>query len=116
MEALIAQVIEWVKANPNWSLIAVFVISVSESLAVIGLVVPGVLMMGSMGALIAAGAIGFWPVVAAAVLGAIVGDGLSFWLGHYFKDDIRRAELLAKKGIRFMDVGVSGGIWGLKVG
>lgn len=34
----------------------------------------------------------------------------------YYKDDIRRAALLKEKGIRFMDVGVSGGIWGLKVG
>ncbi|MBN2034485.1 MAG: decarboxylating 6-phosphogluconate dehydrogenase [Deltaproteobacteria bacterium] len=34
----------------------------------------------------------------------------------YFKDDIRRAELLAEKEVRFLDVGVSGGIWGLKVG
>ncbi|PKN62308.1 MAG: 6-phosphogluconate dehydrogenase (decarboxylating) [Deltaproteobacteria bacterium HGW-Deltaproteobacteria-15] len=34
----------------------------------------------------------------------------------YFKDDIRRAEMLGEKGIGFMDVGVSGGIWGLKVG
>ncbi len=34
----------------------------------------------------------------------------------YFKDDIRRAESLDEKGIRFMDVGVSGGIWGLKAG
>ncbi len=34
----------------------------------------------------------------------------------YYKDDIRRAELLAEKGIKFMDAGVSGGIWGLEVG
>ena len=34
----------------------------------------------------------------------------------YFKDDIRRAEFLAEKEIRFMDIGVSGGIWGLKIG
>lgn len=34
----------------------------------------------------------------------------------YFKDDVRRAESLAEKEIRFVDVGVSGGIWGLKVG
>jgi 6-phosphogluconate dehydrogenase len=34
----------------------------------------------------------------------------------YYKDDIRRAESLAQKQIRFMDVGVSGGIWGLRVG
>jgi len=34
----------------------------------------------------------------------------------YYKDDIRRAEMLAKKGIQFLDAGVSGGIWGLEVG
>jgi 6-phosphogluconate dehydrogenase len=34
----------------------------------------------------------------------------------YYKDDIRRAEMLAEKGIQFVDAGVSGGIWGLKVG
>lgn len=34
----------------------------------------------------------------------------------YYKDDIRRAELLAERNIHFMDVGVSGGIWGLEVG
>ena len=34
----------------------------------------------------------------------------------YYKDDIRRAKLLEEKGIRFMDAGVSGGIWGLQIG
>jgi 6-phosphogluconate dehydrogenase len=34
----------------------------------------------------------------------------------YYKDDIRRSEMLAEAGIKFMDVGVSGGIWGLQVG
>ncbi|NIQ38465.1 MAG: decarboxylating 6-phosphogluconate dehydrogenase [Proteobacteria bacterium] len=34
----------------------------------------------------------------------------------YYKDDVRRAGFLADKEIRFVDVGVSGGIWGLEVG
>jgi len=34
----------------------------------------------------------------------------------YYKDDIRRADLLAEKEIKFIDAGVSGGIWGLEVG
>lgn len=34
----------------------------------------------------------------------------------YYKDDIRRAEMLAVKDIQFVDAGVSGGIWGLEVG
>ena len=34
----------------------------------------------------------------------------------FYKDDIRRAAFLAAKGIRYVDSGTSGGIWGLKGG
>ena len=33
-----------------------------------------------------------------------------------FHDDIRRYSALKEKGVRYVDAGVSGGIWGLKVG
>src|SRR6266568_4176128 len=34
----------------------------------------------------------------------------------YYVDDIRRAKQLASKGIHYVDVGTSGGIWGLERG
>jgi 6-phosphogluconate dehydrogenase len=34
----------------------------------------------------------------------------------FYRDDIRHAELLGPRGIRYLDVGVSGGIWGLTEG
>lgn len=34
----------------------------------------------------------------------------------FYKDDIRRAAALKEKGIRYVDVGTSGGVWGLKEG
>ena len=34
----------------------------------------------------------------------------------FYKDSIRRADQLDEKGIRFLDVGTSGGIWGLESG
>jgi 6-phosphogluconate dehydrogenase len=34
----------------------------------------------------------------------------------YYKDDIRRAAALAQKKIRYLDVGTSGGVWGLERG
>ena len=34
----------------------------------------------------------------------------------YYRDDIRRAETLAAKGIHYVDVGTSGGVWGLERG
>ncbi len=34
----------------------------------------------------------------------------------FYKDDIRRSEMLAAQGIRFVDCGTSGGVWGLDRG
>ena len=34
----------------------------------------------------------------------------------FYKDDIRRAKQLAEKGIRYVDCGTSGGVWGIERG
>jgi len=34
----------------------------------------------------------------------------------YFKDDVRRARALKEKGIHYVDVGTSGGVWGIERG
>jgi 6-phosphogluconate dehydrogenase len=44
------------------------------------------------------------------------GDILIDGGNSYFKDDVRRAALLKKKGIDYVDVGTSGGVWGLERG
>jgi len=44
--------------------------------------------------------------------GDIVIDGGN----SFYKDDIRRAKALREKGIRYVDVGTSGGVWGLTRG
>ncbi len=44
--------------------------------------------------------------------GDIVIDGGN----SYYKDDVRRAQLLAQRDIHFVDVGTSGGIWGVERG
>jgi len=66
-----------------------------------------------------------WLMVpAAAVDGAIAelqpvleeGDILIDGGNSYYIDDIRRAQALAAAGIRYVDVGTSGGVWGLERG
>jgi 6-phosphogluconate dehydrogenase len=44
------------------------------------------------------------------------GDILVDGGNSYFRDSMRRGEELAARGLRFVDAGVSGGIWGLEVG
>lgn len=53
-----------------------------------------------------------------AALGGLLGRGDIVIDGgnSYFRDDIRRGKMLAEKGISYVDVGTSGGVWGLERG
>ncbi len=44
------------------------------------------------------------------------GDTIIDGGNSYFKDDVRRANQLKDKGIHYVDVGTSGGVWGLERG
>ena len=44
------------------------------------------------------------------------GDTIIDGGNSFYKDDLRRSGELRTAGINYLDVGVSGGIWGLKVG
>ena len=44
------------------------------------------------------------------------GDAVIDGGNSYFKDDVRRSQKLAAKGIDYLDVGTSGGVWGLERG
>ena len=48
--------------------------------------------------------------------GMEAGDILIDGGNSYFKDDVRRAKVLQERGIHYMDVGTSGGVWGLERG
>lgn len=52
-----------------------------------------------------------------ALLGILDKDDIIIDGGNsFYKDDVRRAKLLAEKGIHYIDVGTSGGVWGVERG
>jgi undecaprenyl-diphosphatase len=67
----------------------VFVSALVESLALVGTVFPGSTVVFAGGMLIGLKAIDPWAVAAAAVAGAILGDGISYRLGRRYKEAIR---------------------------
>ena len=44
------------------------------------------------------------------------GDTIIDGGNSYFKDDVRRSQICAAKGVHYVDVGTSGGVWGLERG
>ena len=100
-------IIDWVHNNPGWSGLVVFLISLWESLAIIGLLIPGTMVMTAIGALVGAGVLPAYAIIIWAILGAIAGDSISYRIGYFFKDHIidfwpfSRYQWLLEKGEQF---------------
>ena len=104
MHELLLQLTTWIADHPNSAGLIIFFSSFAESLAFVGLIMPGTVLMLAAGAMIAQGALSFVPTMAWAVCGAVLADGLSFRLGHHFSERIRRFPLF----VRFPDMLVRG--------
>lgn len=86
---MIDALLQWTAAHQGWAGLIVFVTACAESLAVVGLFIPGVVLMFGIGAMITVGSLEFLPTVAWAAAGAIVGDGLSYLLGRVYHQQLR---------------------------
>lgn len=80
--------IDWLHHNPNWAGFITFIISFAESLAIVGTIVPGTVTMTAIGLLVGSGVIPLLSTFFWAVLGAVLGDNASYWLGHVYREQI----------------------------
>ena len=119
----LAPILDWVSAHPHWAGAAVALVAFSESLAVVGLVVPGVVFMFAAGALIGVGRMELWPTLVWAAAGAVAGDGVSFWLGRRYHEQLKgiwplrnHPDLMARATRLFQEHGGKGVFLGRFIG
>lgn len=82
MEAIIS----FVENHPEYLLWSIGLIALVESLAVVGIIVPGVGILASLSVLAANADTNVYAMLGVAIIGAIIGDGLSFLFGRLFQD------------------------------
>lgn len=81
---LLKSFLDWVALHPEWTLALVFLCCIAESIVVLGVLIPTSIILVAAGALIALDVLDFWPVVAAASVGAVLGDCVNFWIGRHY--------------------------------
>ena len=74
------ELLSWLNAHPGWGVSIVFFVSFLESLVLIGILLPGIVILFGVGTLIGLGLLELVPVWVAASVGAFFGDALSFRL------------------------------------
>lgn len=80
----------WLTANPVWLGLAIFLVACTECLAIVGILVPGTLLLFAVAVLAGNGALTLSQTLALAYCGGLLGDALSYATGRYFHQDIRR--------------------------
>jgi membrane protein DedA with SNARE-associated domain len=79
-----------VAQHPDWALAGAFLAAIVEAVAIVGTIIPGtVVVMAIAGAAAAAGQ-PILPILFMAVLGAVIGDYLSYWAGYHFRYKVRQ--------------------------
>jgi len=80
--------LNWMSANPGWSGFWVFLMAFVESLAFIGILVPGIIILFGLGALISLGALDMWPIWLWGSVGAFFGDIASYAVGRRYRNHL----------------------------
>jgi membrane protein DedA with SNARE-associated domain len=81
MTAYLSDITDFISLHPHYAAWAVFLLAFSEAIPIVGTVVPGSTLIVAISALAIEADLSPWLLLVAAILGAIVGDGTSFWLG-----------------------------------
>ncbi len=84
MDAFVQAAIDFVIANRAWAFWIALVFAAAETTALISIVIPSTAILVGVGALVAAGALSFWPIWAGGVVGALIGSTFSWWLGRRY--------------------------------
>ncbi|WP_194791030.1 bifunctional DedA family/phosphatase PAP2 family protein [Pseudomonas sp. UFMG81] len=84
----------WLGANPQWLGLAIFVVACVECLAIAGIIVPGTVLLFAVAVLAGSGAFTLGETLLLGFLGGVLGDAISYGVGKYFHQNIRRLPLL----------------------
>jgi membrane protein DedA with SNARE-associated domain len=109
MEDLAQPLLDFIKAHSDWAAVVMFITAFGESFAFVSLLFPGTTVLIAAGTLMSAGTLPYGPVMVGAVIGAVLGDSVSYWIGRRFGGAIaglwpfsRNPDLLPR-GIRFFE-------------
>jgi membrane protein DedA with SNARE-associated domain len=80
--------IAFVSAHAWLAYLTLFLAALLEAVPVVGALVPGSTIILALSALVPGGELNLWGVLAAAIAGAMVGDGSAYWAGHRSQREI----------------------------
>jgi undecaprenyl-diphosphatase len=84
--AYLQHLLDFIGLHPTLAIAAAFLVSAVEALPIIGLFSPSTVVLVGLGGLVGLGKVSFWPIFIATILGAAIGDAISYSAGRIYKE------------------------------
>jgi len=81
MSDIIAVTVHFIARHAGWTFPILFITAFGESFVFLSLLFPGTSIMVAAGLLVPGGTLHLFPLLSGAILGATLGDSVSWWLG-----------------------------------
>lgn len=94
MNELLHTVLDWSSSNAYWLGSAIFITALLECLALVGLILPGVVLMFGLAVIAGSSSLGLPTVLLLAWLGGLTGDFLSYALGYRLQNKVPQLPIL----------------------
>ena len=94
MDSLLSTIADFISRNAMWAGLILGSITFVESLVVIGAFIPATGLLVIAGGMAAAGILDPWNVIIGCVVGATLGDAVSYWIGRNMGSRVLHHRLL----------------------
>lgn len=94
MDSLLSSAADFIARHHVWAGVVLGLVTFLESLVVLGAFVPATGLLVAAGGLVAAGVLDPMTVIAGCVIGAVMGDAISYWIGRRLGTGVLRQPML----------------------
>jgi membrane protein DedA with SNARE-associated domain len=101
LERLVHGTVEFIRLHAVWAGPIMFIVSFGESFVGISILFPGTSIMVLAGTMVHSplnphGELNPWPLLIGGILGAVLGDAISFWMGRRFGHVVEKWQLFER--------------------
>ena len=82
MEQIVNEITLFINSNQEWAAFILGLLAMGESLLIVGVAIPATAIMLVVGGLVGNGTLDAGPVVFWGIVGAVVGDAISYYIGR----------------------------------
>lgn len=119
MDQLIAQAAAFLEVHPQWVIAVATLAAFGESLVIVGIFIPGTTLLALIGGMAGAGLVDPVPLALGGIVGAVVGDTITYYLGRWAGRPILRWKVLRPHRRRVAEARLffrRYGVWSVLIG